>query len=110
MADLNNNTPNNEELNNATTDLVVPEDTTPADVTTVVTDEQPEHKVLFGIVMGIACITIVGIPVLIWMNFRQRKKLKQYEEQFGKLPESKEDKKDDAKAPAEGDEKKSETK
>lgn len=102
------NTPN-EELNNNATDLV-PVDTTPADVT-VVTDEQPEHKVLFGIVMGIACITIVGIPVLIWMNFRQRKKLKQYEEQFGALPEkSKEDKKDDAKAPAEGEKKESETK
>ena len=99
------NTPN-EELNN-NVDLV-PVDTTPADDVTVVTDEQPEHKVLFGVVMGIACITIVGIPFLIWMNFRQRKKLKQYEEQFGKLPESKE--KDDAKAPAEGDEKKSETK
>lgn len=105
MTDLNN-TPN-EELNN-NVDLV-PEDTTPADVT-VVPDEQPEHKVLFGIVVGIACLTVVGIPVLIWMNFRQRKKLRQYEEQFGKLPESKEDKKDDAKAPAEGEKKESETK
>ena len=108
MADLNN-TPN-EELNNNATDLV-PVDTTPANDVTVVTDEQPEHKVLFGIVMGIACITIVGIPVLIWMNFRQRKKLKQYEEQFGKLPEkSKEDKKEADQAPAEGEKKESETK
>lgn len=101
------NTPN-EELNNNATDLV-PEDTTPADVT-VVTDEQPEHKVLFGIVVGIACLTVVGIPVLIWISLKQKKKLKQYEEQFGKLPESKEDKKDNAEAPAEGEKKESETK
>lgn len=109
MADLNNTPNENEELNN-NVDLV-PEDTTPADVTTVVTDEQPEHKVLFGIVVGIACLTVVGIPALIWITLKQRKKLKQYEEQFGKLPEESKDKKDDAKAaPTEGDEKKSETK
>lgn len=107
MADLNNTPNENEELNN-NVDLV-PEDTTPADVT-VVTDEQPEHKVLFGIVVGITCLTVVGIPVLIWISLKQKKKLKQYEEQFGKLPEESKDKKDDAKAPTEGDEKKSETK
>lgn len=71
------------------------------EVTNVVTDDSDGagHKVLFFVIMGIVCLSGIGIPVAMIIIWKQRKKLKQYEQQFGALP--KEEKKQDAAAPTE---------
>ena len=68
------------------------------EVTAVNTDDSDGagHKVLFFIIMGIVCLSGIGIPVMAILIWKQRKKLKQYEQQFGKLP----DKKAETPAPA----------
>lgn len=58
---------------------------------TVNTDdsEGAGHKVLFFVIMGIVCLSGIGIPVAAILIWKQHKKLKQYEAQFGKLPDKK---------------------
>jgi len=65
---------------------------------TVNTDdgEGAGHKVLFFVIMGIVCLSGIGIPVAAIIIWRQHKKLDQYKKQFGELP-----KKETAPAPAE---------
>lgn len=48
------------------------------------------HKVLFFVIMGIVCLSGIGIPVAAILIWKQHKRLKQYEAQFGKLPDKKE--------------------
>lgn len=88
---------------------VVPE-TTLADVT-VVDDDNNEagHKVLFFVIMGIVCLSGIGIPVAAIIIWRQHKKLTQYKDQFGDLPKEQateaaaptEEKKEDSKTETE---------
>ncbi len=61
------------------------------EVTVVNTDdgEGAGHKVLFFVIMGIVCLSGIGIPVATILIWKQHKKLKQYEAQFGKLPDKK---------------------
>ena len=78
---------------------VVPE-TTPADVTVVDdSNEEGGHKVLFFVIMGIVCLSGIGIPVAAIIIWRQHKKLAQYKQQFGDLP--KQEKATEAAAPTE---------
>lgn len=58
---------------------------------TVNTDDSEDagHKVLFFVIMGIVCLSGIGIPVAVILIWKQHKKLKQYEAQFGKLPDKK---------------------
>jgi len=65
---------------------------------TVNTDdgEGAGHKVLFFVIMGIVCLSGIGIPVAAIIIWRQHKKLDQYKKQFGELP-----KKETAPAPVE---------
>ena len=74
---------------------------TPEEVTTVTTDDADGagHKVLFFVIMGIVCLSGIGIPVACILIWKQHKKLQQYEKQFGKLP--KEEKKQETNAPTE---------
>ena len=66
------------------------------ETTTVDTDDSGAgHKVLFFIIMGIVCLSGIGIPVAIFVIWRMHKKLDQYKKQFGELP-----KKETAPAPA----------
>ena len=71
------------------------------EVTTVTTDDSDGagHKVLFFVIMGIVCLSGIGIPVACILIWKQHKKLQQYEKQFGKLP--KEEKKQETNAPTE---------
>lgn len=77
---------------------VVPE-TTPADVTVVDDNNEAGHKVLFFVIMGIVCLSGIGIPVAAIIIWRQHKKLAQYKQQFGDLP--KQEKATEAAAPTE---------
>lgn len=54
----------------------------------VVTDEEPStgHKVVFYIILGLVGLSGVGIPVLIWLLIREKRKVKQLEE--AKAPET----------------------
>ena len=65
---------------------------------TVNTDdgEGASHKILFFVIMGIVCLSGIGIPVAAIVIWKQHKKLDQYKKQFGELP-----KKETAPAPAE---------
>ena len=83
-------------------EVLAPEEqivTTDETVNTVVNteDEGAGHKILFFVIMGIVCLSGIGIPVAAILIWRQHKKLKQYEAQFGKLPK----KTDETPAPAE---------
>lgn len=82
---------------------VVPETT--ADVTVVDDSNEAGHKVLFFVIMGIVCLSGIGIPVAAIIIWRQHKKLAQYKKQFGDLPKEQatedaaptEEKKEDSK-------------
>lgn len=54
----------------------------------VATDEEPStgHKVVFYIILGLVGLSGVGIPVLIWLLIREKRKVKQLEE--AKAPET----------------------
>lgn len=58
-------------------------------VNTDTDDSGAGHKVLFFVIMGIVCLSGIGIPVAVILIWKQHKKLKQYEAQFGKLPDKK---------------------
>ena len=66
------------------------------EVTVNTDDGGAGHKVLFFVIMGIVCLSGIGIPVAAIIIWRQHKKLDQYKKQFGELP-----KKETAPAPTE---------
>lgn len=62
------------------------------DLAPVVTDENVDtgHKVIFYVIIGALCITGIGIPFAIIKYRKMKKKLDQYEQKFGPLPETEE--------------------
>lgn len=50
----------------------------------VVEDVDGKHKVLFYGLLGLICISGVGLPIAIWLFLRERKKTKQLTEEINK--------------------------
>ena len=63
-----------------------------AESTTACTTSEPEEKgnnVVFYIIMGVLCLSGIGIPVLAILLWKEKKKRKQLEEQLNKPAETK---------------------
>lgn len=51
--------------------------------------EEKGNNIVFYIIMGVLCLSGIGVPVLVFLLLKERKKRKQAEEQLNKPSETK---------------------
>lgn len=65
--------------------------------TTSDSTEEKGNNIVFYIIMGVLCLSGIGVPVLVFLLLKERKKRKQAEEQLNKPSEKTEEKSEEKK-------------